>query len=75
MTEKQIVDWYRDLKQVSWIFPDNSRTVNLMEEEPETPAPTLTSTCNTCYVRKVCKVLGIELSVCKDYICEEEVLG
>ena len=25
MTEKEIVDWYRDLRQISWIFPELNR--------------------------------------------------
>lgn len=75
MTEKEIVDWYRDLRQTSWIFPDNSRTVNLMEEEPDTPEPTQVFTCASCFVRDICKTLEIEMALCTDYICEEEVLG
>lgn len=75
MKEKDIVNWYRDLQKTSWIFPDNSRTVNLMEEDSDLPDPIQQYTCVDCYVQSVCKKLGTELSMCTDYICKEEVLG
>jgi hypothetical protein len=90
MTEKDIVRWYSDLNKTSWIFPENSRTVNLMSEDEEImPIVEVVEKCKTCFFCCACfKQLctdGIykenhytdflNSPICEEYICAEEVNG
>lgn len=87
MTHKEIVDWYSDLRDTLWIYPQNSRTVNLMEEEPEEEVVKPVVTCGSCYCATACfqrllkhgEIQGndvvsfMESPALKCYICAEEV--
>lgn len=90
MTHTEVVEWYSDLRQTSWIFPDNSRTVNLMSEDEDiVPIETVTNICETCFVKEACFESLCQLGICKEnhyqdflksptceeYICNEEVNG
>jgi hypothetical protein len=87
MTHKDIVVWYDSLREVSWIFPANSRTVNLMDAESDPPEPPVECTCKGCYVKTACFAIRqrfhetsdwIEFQnspACEQYISAEEVNG
>lgn len=87
MTDKDIIEWYSDIKQISWIFPENSRTVNLMEEDEPEVVEYVTEVCDTCFCKEICfeqlckdgayrknhKHDFLQSPICEEYINAEEV--
>jgi len=89
MTHREVVDWFSDMRKTSWIYPDNSRVLNWVIEEPEDEEmfEDVCDKCESCYLCATCFECmcrqGIyrenhyrdflDSPVCEDYICAEEV--
>ena len=88
MSHKEIQDWYSDMRKTSWIYPDNSRVLNWVVDEPEEELPeVIVEKCQSCFLCRKCFLIMCQQGVCKenqyndflespicdDYICVEEV--
>lgn len=89
MTDNEIVQWYKDTTNKSWIYPENSKIIECYsdEEEEDECIQTVLTRCNTCIHLNACfadlkkrhmNITLDELSEeesCEDYINEEEYIG
>lgn len=67
MTEREVVDWYADVRDLSWIFPKNTRVINLIEPDTDLPEPVIIETCKDCYVKKACYDVACRFHEAKSY--------